>query len=634
MLLIAFDTETHRFGPGNMAPRVVCLSWASSEGSKKVVKEDAEQLLHTLLDGALNDTVKLVGHNVAYDFACLLATFPSVWDKVFSVYEYGAVHCTQTREQLLDIAAGNFRQRVAADGTRTKKSYSLASLASDYLNIDMDKSEDTWRLRYGELEDVPLVRWPRAAVNYAQLDATATLEVALAQEKRAQALGYTMPTEAAETRAALALQLLSVWGIETEREHVTKLWEEGARRMNELAGGLVESGIYRINKKNVVEFEGHTALPGISKLMVKLRSKIKNDLGQHTPLTINGAIKTDKETIEMCSDPALRFLVEFNSLQKSLSTFVSKLFQPIVHSRYNTLVETSRTSSYDPNMQNQPRLVGVRESFRARCGYVLVGCDYDCQEMRTWAQTCLDTIGHSRLAKRFQENCHFDPHLFLAAQLAHVSFEEATERYKNKDKEIKHFRQHSKPANFGFMGGMGPEAYVSYARGYEINIDIAQASYMKGVWKDTWPEQADYFRLIGEQTRSESGTITLPRSGFRRADIRFTQAANTYFQGSAAQISKRSLWEATKRCYSQKNSTLYGSRPVIFIHDENVLEVRLDRVHEVAVELETLMVEVMEEATPDVPAAASATAMIHWSKDAERVTDNEGRLIPWMPQTL
>lgn len=633
MLLVAFDTETYLLRPGNMAPRIVCLSQADNNGAKIVVVGDAqiELWLHDTLDAALSDEIKIVGHNVAYDFACVLSTFPRAWDKVFTAYAHGVVHCTMLREQLLDIAAGNFRTRIAADGTRTKKSYSLASLASDYLDIDMDKGENTWRLRYAELDGVPRAQWPRAAVDYVMLDASATLDIALAQDKRAQALGYDMPTEVNEARVAFALQLMSVWGIETEQEKVTEVWEKSAIRMRAIVKDLTDSGICRCGKKSTLEFAGHTPLPNVTKSMQKIRDKITNDLGIHAPLTTKGTVKTDKKTIELCTDPALKALVEFNGLQKSVSTFVAKLFRPLIHARYNVLVESSRTSCYDPNMQNQPRLPGVRECFRARKGCALVACDYDSQEMRTWAQVCLDTVGHSLLAKRFQEDRHFDPHLFLAAQFARIPFEEAVRRYADNDEEIKHLRQHSKPANFGFLGGMGPDAYVSYARGYGIDINIEQASHTKKVWRGAWPEQKDYFDFISEQTQSGSGTIVLPRSGFRRANLVFTQAANTYFQGSAAQISKKALWEVCRRCYSVKASALYSSRPIIFIHDEIVLEVRLDRVHETASELESLMIEIMEVATPNVPAAASATAMINWSKGAKRVTSTEGRLIPWTP---
>jgi hypothetical protein len=72
----AWDTETYLFGPGNMAPRVVCLSWFDGERSGLEVGDDnIERWLHQHLN-----QVPLVGHVVAYDAACVMATFPSVWE--------------------------------------------------------------------------------------------------------------------------------------------------------------------------------------------------------------------------------------------------------------------------------------------------------------------------------------------------------------------------------------------------------------------------------------------------------------------------------------------------------------------------------------------------------------------------
>ena len=53
-MAIAIDTETHRFGPFNMAPKVVCLSYATRNGPDDngiLVKNNILDFMHELLDG-------------------------------------------------------------------------------------------------------------------------------------------------------------------------------------------------------------------------------------------------------------------------------------------------------------------------------------------------------------------------------------------------------------------------------------------------------------------------------------------------------------------------------------------------------------------------------------------------------
>jgi hypothetical protein len=104
---IGIDTETHRFGVGNQAPKVVCLSWAT-DGERGLVTDDGEvewaDGVPTQRQGrgikaafrALADTldVHVVGHNIAYDMMCLVATYPDLWPSMLQLYDENRVHCT------------------------------------------------------------------------------------------------------------------------------------------------------------------------------------------------------------------------------------------------------------------------------------------------------------------------------------------------------------------------------------------------------------------------------------------------------------------------------------------------------------------------------------------------------------
>ena len=169
MKTLAFDTETHSIRPGMLAPRLVCSSW--SDG--RVL--DREQTLPAIRD-ALQQAAKrellLVGHNIAYDFGVVCAEWPELIPLVFAALDADGVSDTLIRHMLHDIAKG------------TVSPGSLADLSEKYLGKHLEK-ENTWRLRYWELDGRPLASWPPEALEYARKDAETTLAVWHAQKNPA-----------------------------------------------------------------------------------------------------------------------------------------------------------------------------------------------------------------------------------------------------------------------------------------------------------------------------------------------------------------------------------------------------------------------------------------------------------------
>jgi DNA polymerase I-like protein with 3'-5' exonuclease and polymerase domains len=409
---------------------------------------------------------------------------------------------------------------------------------------------------------------------------------------------------------------MSAWGVLTDKKKVQDLLNITKTRMNELATKLQLAGLAHPLKNNSKK---------IKKSMMPIRDLIVKTFPGNPPRTDatdrypNGQIQTSKDVLEQCNSPELQALVEFNALQKTTSTYLEKMSEPIIHARFNAIGASScRTSSSDPNLQNQPRLPGVRECFYPRPGYVYLACDYDSQEMRTLAQTCIDIVGRSKLAERYKADRYFDPHMDFARLLANGQ----------KDVDLDELRQHSKVANFGFPGGMGPKGFVHYAKSWGLDITLDQAYELKKKWLIQWPEMNDYFDFISNLTQSGYGAVVIPQTGFRREGCKYTDASNSYFSSLATHISKSAAYSVSRVCYNQRDTALYGSRPVLFIHDEIILETPEPIAHEAAMELEKIMVDTQEVFTPDVPAAASATLMRYWSKKAKRIEENE-RLVPW-----
>jgi DNA polymerase-1 len=80
-------------------------------------------------------------------------------------------------------------------------------------------------------------------------------------------------------------------------------------------------------------------------------------------------------------------------------------------------------------------------------------------------------------------------------------------------------------------------------------------------------------------------------------------------------------------------STLLGQRPLAFIHDEVLFEFDDDeQVTERAHEAARIMIAAMKLVMPDMNVTAKPALMRRWSKDAEPVYDDRGRLQVWTPK--
>lgn len=147
--------------------------------------------------------------------------------------------------------------------------------------------------------------------------------------------------------------------------------------------------------------------------------------------------------------------------------------------------------------------------------------------------------------------------------------------------EVENARQTGKVANFGFPGGLGAEKLCLFARKtYGVIISIEEARNLKQVWLTAYPEMIEFFNFINE---AKSAPIVQLFSNRLRGNCTFCQACNTVFQGLGADASQNAGWMICKACYVDKFSPLYGARPVLYVHDEYVLEAREDEhMHEAA----------------------------------------------------
>jgi DNA polymerase I-like protein with 3'-5' exonuclease and polymerase domains len=601
------------------------LSYAD-DATKRGGVVDRHDGYRLMKDWLRNPEVKLIAHNAAFDVAVLCAEFPDLLPLFFDAYDAGRIEDTMLREQLLDIANGSFRWELdpLTDEPMRRKSYALAALVPG-----LDKA--TWRTGYGLLRDIPVAQWEQGAVDYAAMDAAAALVLYKRQE---QSNNAPLPDSFRQTAAHLALHLMSTWGMRTDFERVEYLEQTLEKSTTQLADQLVNTGLVRDDgRRNMKAIRDTLSASGITL--------------SYTP---TGQIQTGSDALKAAAEtsPELSLLVTYAEELKLLTTYVPALRQGTtypINARFNPLVETGRTSCSKPNLQNLPRgrkdkdgnWIGyahlVREAFVPREGNYFVFCDYDSLEVRSLGQVLYETVGGTTLKEAYQQNPNFDPHTRFAAGLMGITEAEALAKKKAKDVELSNFRQYAKAAVFGYPGGMGPKKMRDYAfKAYGVVMTEGEARALRENYFRWLPEIKIYHDRIARAVEAGPIQITQLRSDRKRGGVGFSDCANGYFQGLAADGAKRAVWEVAKACYAKPSSPLYGCRPVAFVHDEIGIEAPIGQHHEAAVELERVMCEAMAWALPDVPATASPAVSERWYKGADRAVDDHGRYVPWRPK--
>jgi hypothetical protein len=211
-----------------------------------------------------------------------------------------------------------------------------------------------------------------------------------------------------------------------------------------------------------------------------------------------------------------------------------------------------------------------------------------------------------------------------------MTYEDVEKGKKVKGSPAKTARDAAKVFNFGAPGGLGAASLVDYARaGYGVTLTEQQSREMKAQWLRAWPEMVSYFEWINQAVGLGEAVLRHPITGFVRGDVGYTDGCNHLFQHLAAMGAKKALFAAAKEAYSEPDSPFYGSRPVVFVHDEIIAEVPEDRADAASRRLAEIMCSEMATLIPDVKITASPTLMRYWTKDATETYDADGKLIPW-----
>lgn len=618
------DNESHLFRPGLMVPPMVCTSVALDPHNAVLFHRRDPRIasvLRQLLEGAATGRVILVGQFIAFDLVMWANEFPELLPLVFAAYDRDGVTDTKLRQKLLDIAAGAL--------VKEEKAYTLQKIAERW-QYPHPLDKDTWRLRYGEFENVPCEAWPAGAVEYSLHDAKAPVWVAQCQEQYAE---QYLADEFRQARADFALHTVAAYGMVTDPIMCAKYRREVETVVDSLTQRLKDAGL--VYKDRAGEYHKKAKLA--QKYAEIAWNKLCDVMGMDLPTEARTATgySLSEDALKLLGDDLLSAYQEFGSKSNRINR-VEELEAGIrhpIHTSFDTLKITGRTGSYKPPMQNRPKNMGDRECIVPRPGNVFLNADVDGLELRGACQSMIYAGISPRMAHVLNGRELNDPHSYIAAEVLGISLEDAHRR-KNDPADLIYdeARQTGKVANFGLLGGLGATRFIKQARAqYKVTLNMAQAKKLIDTWHRTWPEMRQYFNWINSLCSGGGGRATVTHfvSDRVRGNAPYTEACNLFFQGLGADATKDATYALVKECLIG-TGPLAGCRVVHFIHDEWLIEAPEDsRLAERMAYMEHIIATTMNRWLPDVPVRAKPKAVRRWSKAAKSVKDAAGNPVPW-----
>ena len=325
--------------------------------------------------------------------------------------------------------------------------------------------------------------------------------------------------------------------------------------------------------------------------------------------TASGAPSTDEEVLEKLAleFPLPRIVLDWRGLAKLKSTYTDKLPKSIlpatgrVHTTYSQAVAvTGRLASTEPNLQNIPIRTAegrrIREAFIAPPGHHLISADYSQIELRIMAHISQD----AGLLRAFSEG--LDVHRATAAEVFGVPLEQVTSEQ----------RRYAKVINFGLIYGMSAFGLAS-----NLGIERDAAKIYIERYFSRYPGVAAYMERTRVQAKQQGHVETVfgrrlwlaeinSPNGPRRAAAE-RAAINAPMQGTAADLIKLAMVDIWRWIDARK----LGSRLIMQVHDELVLEVPEAEIDLMKAELPRRMAAV---ATLSVPLLAEVGIGANWDQ--------------------
>lgn len=557
---VAIDTETTSRSPVEaelvgislstdpMKAYYIPLSHAYEGVPEQLPKRFVKQELKDILENAC---IQKVGHNIKYDMIVL-------------------------KSEGIDISGIAFDTMIASYLMNPNRSqHGLEDVAMNHLSIkklafkDILGSKKTFKEVL--IED---------AARYAGEDAAVTMGLKQKLEPQLEKEGLSALLFDMELPLVEVLADMEMSGIKIDIAGMKSLSRRLQKELNS-----IEKKIYHLAGE---EFNINSSK--------QLQEILFEKLGLRTIRKIKTGFSTDVGVLEQLKGEheLPGEILEYRVLSKLRNTYVEALPKLVntstgrLHTSFNqTIAATGRLSSSEPNLQNIP-IRGewgrhIRKTFVAEEGHLLLSSDYSQIELRILAHLS----GDEGLIDVF--NRGGDIHARTASGIFGLPTKDITDE----------MRRRAKVVNFGILYGMSP-----FGLSRELGISPGEArNYIDRYFSQYEGVRAYIKELVTEA--AEAGYVTTLFNRKRaipelRSKNRNTRqlgeriAVNTPIQGSAADIIKIAMLRIHRRI---KDENL-GTRLLLQVHDELLLEVPVDEQEDVKALVRNEMVNVIRMRVP------------------------------------
>lgn len=422
----------------------------------------------------------LIAHNAQFDYKMLLA------DGV----RYEDWRCTMLAEKILHSARPDvsYSLNAALERRLGDRIEDKADIRMSFTRMERGDRFEDWQIDYA-CEDVEKL-WP--------------LFWKLRYELRKRGMARTWLLENQALKPAAELEMYGLPLDWDDWNNVGRRLSKKQKQIERKISDFLWDNHYDICKEYVEEragalslFEGKEHMP---RLPINLNSSSqKLDLFRRLGMDLrdkHGQERTDKDVMQKQQHPVADLQLQYTALSKHKSSFGPDWARPNpvtgrVHTSFNPIIATGRTSTSRPNVQQIPSDEAVRGCFKAPDGWDFHQCDYPSQEPRVTADKCRDRD----LIRFFNEGLHGgDMHGFVAQKVHKVRIppkidgdEEALKAFYASP--YKHLRQETKSVNLGLDYGLS-----AFSIAWDLGISVEEAEALISSILDEFPGKKKYFK--------------------------------------------------------------------------------------------------------------------------------------------
>ncbi len=532
---ICFDTETTGINAHQAELVGLCFSVKKGEGFYVPISEEQETAKKELLEFLPvfhDESIEKVAQNIKYDLTILK--------------RYG-----------IEVKGPLFDTMIAHYLFQPDMKHGMDLLAENYLNyktIPIESLIGKKGKNQRSMRDLD----PKEVLNYAAEDADITLQLKDIFAAKLKETNNEDLFNQIEIPLSKVLAKMEMNGVNLDKEVLESF-------SNELDGSLTEL------RESILSHAGiEFNLDSPKQLGEVLFDHLKID--EKAKKTKTGQYQTNEDTLLklVSKHPIIQFILDYRSLKKLKSTYVSALPNMVnpstgrIHTSYmQTVAATGRLSSNNPNLQNIPiRTEKGREIRKAfipkNDDFILLAADYSQIELRIIAALSKD----QGMVNAF--NSGTDIHSATASKVFDVELDQVTREQRSKAKMV----------NFGIIYGIS-----AFGLSQRLNIPRKEAKFIIDSYfekysriKEYMDESIDFARKNGYVKTIKNRKRYLKDINSSNAIVRgFAErnAINAPIQGSAADVIKIAMINIDEAMEQEK----LKSSMILQVHDELVFDV-------------------------------------------------------------